>query len=633
MKTNRNIWRIVTLALAMIMLFSVVACQNGGNTTQTTEGAGNGTTLAPTTEKPTTEKPATQKPTTEKPTTPAPTTTPEPTEAPKVSVDMESTFGGTYTFSNYLPGIFATKEAILLAGADHLESDLGVSSLAVADIYHYYIDLNEKKREDGSVIEHADKSLTWKFTVPEDGIYEFCFQMRMKDGAQRGNVVQIDDGDKISMDFQFKDGAEANVRDEVLNSYMTGFSAELTAGEHTIKMTYAQECPKTFHFRNIYVAKREEPTALTFTEENFANVMPDAFKAEGVIALAASDAQGLGIAKVTSSGIDHFYLQTDAKLIANITKPDGSPTTKSDYYMSWTFDVAVEGDYDVLFNLRLKNNAEREIYVQLDDAVGDDVYRINYKISDIAPLKDDVENTYVSGLYLHLTEGKHTLYIRIADDTAATWHFRNVYLVKQEPIMVDAFTKDDFSSTLPAAFAGANAIYIDPSQVDANSTFENISGTNHRLTTTDVGLPSANCAVKLQISGVYHYYLEPAHWGNPGLYSIYLRWGFEVPEDGTYAVCFYLRLKNQDKRFTQLQIDDAPVSEHFALTYDIAKSELAGVTDSTVGTYLTGFTLDLTAGEHTLTARMPDYTVNLKAETDNSCPSFHFRGIYLIRIS
>ncbi|MBQ8431618.1 MAG: hypothetical protein IJX28_01925 [Clostridia bacterium] len=258
MKNTRNLWRVVTLALAMIMLFSVVACQNGGDTTQTT--AGNGTTLAPGTNAPTTEKPTTEKPTTEKPaTTPAPTTTPEPTEAPKVEVPMESTFGGTYTFSNYLPAIFTTDAAILLAGADHLESDLGVSSLAVADIYHYYIDLNEKKREDGSVIEHADKSLTWKFTVPEDGTYNFCFQMRMKDGAQRGNVVQIDDGEKTSMDFQFKDGAEAAVRDDVLNSYMTGYSAYLTAGEHTIKMTYAQECPKTFHFRNIYVVNANTP--------------------------------------------------------------------------------------------------------------------------------------------------------------------------------------------------------------------------------------------------------------------------------------------------------------------------------------------------------------------------------------
>ena len=260
MKNTRNLWRVVTLALAMIMLFSVVACQNGGTPAQTTEGKADGTTLAPTTEKPTTEKPATQKPTTEKPaTTPAPTTTPEPTEAPKVEVDMESTFGGTYTFSNYLPEAFAAADAILLAGGDHLATDLGVSSVVVADIPHYYIDLNEKKREDGSVIDHADKSLTWTFTVPADGTYDFCFQMRMKDGAQRGNVVQIDNGDKLSMDFQFKDGAEATVRDDVLNSYMTGFSAELTAGEHTIKMTYAAECPKTFHFRNIYIVNANAP--------------------------------------------------------------------------------------------------------------------------------------------------------------------------------------------------------------------------------------------------------------------------------------------------------------------------------------------------------------------------------------
>ncbi len=72
MKTTKNFWRVITLALALVMLFSVVACGNGEEPAATTE-AGADSTAAPTTQAPTTEKPTTA--TTEKPTT-APTTEP-----------------------------------------------------------------------------------------------------------------------------------------------------------------------------------------------------------------------------------------------------------------------------------------------------------------------------------------------------------------------------------------------------------------------------------------------------------------------------------------------------------------------------------------------------------------------------
>ena len=401
MKTNRNFWRIVTLALAMIMLFSVVACQNGGEPATTTEGKADGTTLAPTTEKPTTEKPATQKPTTEKPaTTPAPTTTPEPTEAPKVEVDMESTFGGTYTFSNYLPEAFAAADAILLAGADHLATDLGVSSLDVSGIIHYYIDLNEKKDPEGNVIDHANKSLTWKFTVPADGTYDFCFQMRMKDGAQRGNVVQIDDGEKISMDLQFKDGAEANVRDDLLNSYMTGFSAKLTAGEHTIKMTYAQECPKTFHFRNIYIAKQPEPAKLTFAAENFSATLPEAFAAAGVITIA---------------GADHAATDVNVTALEQKYTVDGAEVAITHYYLkyaegnclTWTVEIPVTGDSDFCYNFRLKDNKHRFNIIQIDEELPT-IQDFQLTSDEVTALKDACENSYVTGFSAFLSAGTHT---------------------------------------------------------------------------------------------------------------------------------------------------------------------------------------------------------------------------------
>ena len=120
---------------------------------------------------------------------------------------------------------------------------------------HYYLNNNEQKDENGNVIPDANKILSWKVNIPADGVYEFCFNMRMKDDKQRGNIIQIDDGDKFAMDFQFSTADVAKIKDQYENTYMTGFSAELTKGEHLIKMTINTKCPKTFHFRNIYLIK------------------------------------------------------------------------------------------------------------------------------------------------------------------------------------------------------------------------------------------------------------------------------------------------------------------------------------------------------------------------------------------
>ena len=90
MKTTKNFWRIVTLALALVMMFSVVACGNKEEPAATTEAAADGSTAAPTTEKPTT---GTTAPTTQPTTgTTAPTTEPTTgTTAPTTEPTTEPT--------------------------------------------------------------------------------------------------------------------------------------------------------------------------------------------------------------------------------------------------------------------------------------------------------------------------------------------------------------------------------------------------------------------------------------------------------------------------------------------------------------------------------------------------------------
>ena len=255
--TKKNILRVLTLVLALVMLFAVVACDKGGETEATGE---NTTAAATTTKAATTAKKTTVKKTTVA-TTPAATTT-----VAKVSLSTVSKFDGdndgtneTYTFYNYLPEQFAAADAVVIKGGDHLATDICVSPLeqtyGETKLTHYYLNNNEQKDENGNVIPDANKILSWKVNIPADGVYEFCFNMRMKDDKQRGNIIQIDDGDKFAMDFQFSTADVAKIKDQYENTYMTGFSAELTKGEHLIKMTINTECPKTFHFRNIYLIK------------------------------------------------------------------------------------------------------------------------------------------------------------------------------------------------------------------------------------------------------------------------------------------------------------------------------------------------------------------------------------------
>lgn len=180
---------------------------------------------------------------------------------PYTSVEVTSSFDNdgdgmedVYTFSNYLPERFLSEKAILINGASHLETDKGVSRaqrIIGSDIWHYYLDLS--KTYD---IPLEEMTLTWEFEVAEDGVYDICFDLAMKDtAAQRGIVMRIDDGQKRMMDYVVTWELADAIRDETHGSYMTGLSAELTAGKHVIQMTFNPLCTKSFQFRNIYLVK------------------------------------------------------------------------------------------------------------------------------------------------------------------------------------------------------------------------------------------------------------------------------------------------------------------------------------------------------------------------------------------
>lgn len=271
MKTNRNFWRVLVLALALVMMFAIVACaKDGDEAAATTEAAGStaGSTEAETTTAKATTEPKQTTATTEPATTEPATTEPPIQEVPNDanSVAEPSQFGGAYIFSNYLPVKFTSDKVVKVDAANYLETSNGVGThyVTLADgskLNHYYVDFEEKDAE--KMKDNPNLFVSYEFEVAEDGYYEICYEMRMKDGKQRGNIMLIDDVEVCKLDFQFDDVSAIQDNSVRQTTYMSGMSTALKAGKHTLTMKGVPAILKTFHFRTIFMVKTADLPAET----------------------------------------------------------------------------------------------------------------------------------------------------------------------------------------------------------------------------------------------------------------------------------------------------------------------------------------------------------------------------------
>lgn len=549
-------------------------------------------------------------------------------------------------------------------------------------LYHYY--LNNTLVYGGEKTDFIGSDtpyMRWTFTVPEggDGYYNFCFQFRLKDDTIRSAIITIDNEVAKSQLFIYDtQGKRNDIVGENQNAFLEGYGYYLKAGAHTFTITMPANHNSSWHFRGIYLVKADR---YDLGAADFSTTLPEKFAADGAIKVAGG---------VCEEGVTSIVQQANNKnaynmktIPATLTKASahaaiklcGSESKKTEEeqmfhyyidkaleanknlancYITWTFEVKEAGIYEVASYHRLKSDKRggiitidnKDQFVLYYDASSIEKEHRDYLTKEtvtVPVITDEYAGAYLTwkGVEIALEPGVHTItYTMDANISGSSIHWRDFYFVKQTPIMVDAFDASNFSSVLPAAFTGNNVIKIDCSSLDAGvGEIQTITeNSNYRLVTrNDTGAPSANGAVKLAINGFYHYYLEPMHWASTedwDLYDHYMRWGFTVPEDGWYDVCFNFRLKNHDQRYSQIQIDNAPVKEQYALTYTMTKeqaSDPAIRNNEIVNTYMTGWKIYLTKGDHTFTARMPDYTEGFKAASDNSCPSFHYRNIYFVK--
>ena len=135
---------------------------------------------------------------------------------------------------------------------------------------HFYLDPANYRTESGDSSEDTyNYYYSFTFTVAEAGTYDFCFRIRNKgnDGAvnTRYALVQINGqeldqqtklGHSITISNVTETNPEGNTNSTLQESYLTGFSADLVAGENTITFRMPYTGGSSMHIRDILIVKQ-----------------------------------------------------------------------------------------------------------------------------------------------------------------------------------------------------------------------------------------------------------------------------------------------------------------------------------------------------------------------------------------
>jgi hypothetical protein len=107
--------------------------------------------------------------------------------------------------------------------------------------------------------------LHYSFKVSEEGVYELCAHLRIKDAQLRGATYTINKGEAYEHVFVTTHGFgsedeafEIRNNDHLQGSYMSGMTVYLRKGINTIRITNAAGVTKNQHFRNLYLVKKTD---------------------------------------------------------------------------------------------------------------------------------------------------------------------------------------------------------------------------------------------------------------------------------------------------------------------------------------------------------------------------------------
>ncbi len=455
MKKNERIKKLLALALASLMLISMVACVTPGNDDITTPDDPDVTT-------PNAEVTTTQPDTTTKEPNDVTTKDPGLTDGPEFSFDgkLADENGVSLQFTSAAPENFLGIDAIKIPGNAYVATPADCVTALMHDsgIMHYYLDTSKNilKPDSTDAYMWHEYAMTYTVEVPVAGEYELLVEMRLKDDTHRYNILTVngDTANPIIMDFQMPTVLHAEyVRDANQSSYMAGYKVNLNAGENTLTMGVDERLgqEKTFHFRNLYLYKEgsnagafagrlydEHGVALKFTSaapERFLGA--DALKISGG-AYTATPADCV-TALLHDSGITHYYLDTSK----NILKPDSTDTYLwHEYAMTYTVTVPADGEYELMIEMRLKDDTHRYNILTVNGDTENPII-MDFQmptILDAESVRDANQSSFMVGYKVTLKAGENTLTMGVDEclGQEKTFHFRNLYLYKEGANMTPA---------------------------------------------------------------------------------------------------------------------------------------------------------------------------------------------------
>ena len=639
MKNTRNLWRVVTLALALVMLFSVVACGNTEEPAATTEADGT-TTAAPST----TQKPAT----TEKPTT-ATTATQAPTGTTGTTATTEGT--GTGTTGGDDPVVTPP------------EDDLSKPDVWDGAVDKTWFDINNIQTE---------------YTLTTAAQFAGFIKLRQEN---YGNKLYFEGVTiKLARDIVLNEGTATEIKEkialgqvhqlEALHSSKALFKGTFDGQGHTISGGYF-DCTSS-GYKALFggIGDNAVIKNLKITNSYF-NATDTADKVAGAVVVARALGTNMLLSNITVEGA---LLEESTSafsgvgiLVANLD--DASELTIENCHTAGTINFSTMGTNGGGFGgiIGTVDSGKAETLDEATGAVVPAVYsKLTMKnctssatingvefcgglvgtIGDLVEFKMDYKCKFTGTI----TVGEVTK----TDESGATttvpgqkgdYVGNNPDLAPEQPTIVPEFTGEDFSTVKFPEFDAPGTIVIEASSAEAGSVImTSTENKAYHLFNKDGNTGAAAHGIyKLIQDGIYHYYIDlsnvnksiekeyGADYKIESLDDCYIRWTFTVTEAGTYTVGSYMRIKNNADRQCQVQFDDqTPLIMHYTLTEEEALVKdnvvLGTLQDATQGCYMMwdGVEVYLEAGEHTLTYSIP-------ADHPEKWSSWHWRTIYLMK--
>ena len=353
-----------------------------------------------------------------------------------------------------------------------------VQSAKVANIKHWYVQDDPAQR------------LTYRISVPENGIYEMVLHMRLKDGKERGAKYTFNEGTAIEQVFEtshaFDEADLSRAQSDTIGTYMYGIRVYLQGGENIFSITTASQTPNSQHFREFYFVKVgeahihnfqttqviKEPTCHTTGEKI---ITCECGKTQTVTALATGahtfqngvcslcgevdipfyaidsvyDANGDGAkdtyyfspeqSTASKAGIHIWAGDYDKNLSTSVNKAifEGVAhwyvTTDGSEHLVYRVEVPEDGIYEMTLHMRLKDTDERGAkYIINEGTDHEQIFETSHTFDALTleQARNETVGTYMYGIRVNLVAGENIIKITAASSGSKAQHFRDFYFVK-----------------------------------------------------------------------------------------------------------------------------------------------------------------------------------------------------------